>query len=321
MPIATITLVALIGLLASLISPAADAAPPRKDEFPSPQHILGWINKYRTRPEPQKLPQAVKAMSAQGLFRDLEAGGIYIGFMAGVVGDNPDKAERLIAAIFPIPPEDQVAIVRAIAYSGAPDWKGLLVRFAERMPARKVMIERHLEGKLPTLDKIPLEGNAAALDAHWGYYFATGRVATVNRIVDTLGWAKDGNDVEKLTIGSMAKWTLANNALQDKELLDHLKAEKARRPKPVQLQLGEIIEAAETYETGKIRKEATAAIEELKRKGPESVRKLTFWGQAGQAALAVGCVAAGVMGHVEIAVPCVVGGAASSAALRLVTPQ
>src|SRR5262249_28073101 len=163
--------------------------------------------------------------------------------------DNPDKAEKLIAGMFPIPPEDQVAIVRAIAYSGASNWKDLLRNFAERMPARKVMIERHLEDKLPVLEKLQLVGNAAALDANWGYYFATGRPASVNRIIDTLQWAKDGNDVEKLTTASMAKWTLANNALQDKDLLDHLKAEKARRPKLVQAQLAEVIEAAETYET------------------------------------------------------------------------
>lgn len=318
MPIAALLLIALV---AALAAPAVMAAPPRKADFSTPQHILGWINKYRTRPEPMQLPQAVKAMSALGLFRDLEAGGIYIGFMAGVIGDNTDKAEKLVSGMFPLPPEDHVAVVRAIAYSGGPDWKALLVRFAERMPARQVMIERHLEDKLPTLDKIALAGNAAALDANWGYYFATGKFATVDRIVETLAWAKDGNDVEKLTTGSMAKWTLANNALQDKDLLDHLKVEKPRKSKIVQGQLAEIIDAAETYETGKIRKEAMAAIEELKRKGPESVRKLTFWGQAGQAALAVGCVAAGVMGHVEIAVPCVIGGAASSAALRIVTPQ
>ena len=292
-----------------------------KADFSSAQHILGWINTYRGRPDPAMLPRAVKAMSALGVFRDLDASGIYIGFMAGVIADNPDRAEKLVAGMFPMPPEDQVAIVRAIAYSGAPNWKALLQRFAERMPARKVLIERHIADKLPVLEKLSLAGNAAALDANWGFYFATGRMVSVDRIISTLAWAKDGNNVEKLTTGSMAKWTLANNALQDKELLDHLKGEKLRRPKPVAVQLAEVIEAAETYETGKIRKEATAAIEELKRKGPESARKLTFWGQAGQAALAVGCVTAGVLGHVEIAVPCVIGGAASSAALKMFTPQ
>lgn len=312
---------ALIALIVLLCPQAARAAPPKQQPFTSPQQILGWINTYRGKPEPTKLPAAVKAMSALGLFRDLDAGGIYVGFMAGVLSDNPKTADALVTGMFPIPREDQVAIVRAIAYSDADDWKALLGKFAERMPARKVLIQRHLEDKLPTLAKIPLAGNPAAIDALWGYYFATGRMAPVNRIVETLGWVKEGNDLEKLTSGNMAKWTLANNALQDKQLLDHLKSEKERRTKIIAAQLGEVIEAAETYETGKIRKEASAAIEELKRKGPESARKLTFWGQAGQTALALGCVTAGVLGHLEVAVPCVIGGAASSAALKMFTPQ
>ena len=325
MPIIAIALVTLVSLTTWSLggSTTASAVPPPRGmtSFGSPQDILRWINNYRSKPVPERLPEAVRTMSALALFRDLDSSGVYIGFMAGVIGDNPDKADKLVAGMFPMPPEDQVAVVRAIAYSGLPGWKGLLGRFAERMPARKVLIQRHLEDKLPTLATVPIAGNPAALDALWGFYFATGRTAAVDRIVEALGWAKDGNDVEKLTSGSMAKWTLANNALQNKELLDHLKAEQARQPKPIAAQLAEVIEAAETYETSKIRKEAAAAIEELKRKGPESVRKLTFWGMAGQTALALGCVVAGTLGHPEIAVPCVIGGAASSAALRIFTPQ
>jgi hypothetical protein len=312
----------VISLILGLLGPGpARAAPPQRAAFATPQEILKWINGYRSKPEPKRLPEAVHAMSRLALFRDLEAGGVYIGFMAGVLGGNAGAAEKLIGAMFPMPPEDQVAIVRAIAYSGLADWKDQLRRVAERMPARKVLIQRHLDDKLPTLDKLKLEGSPAALDTHWGYYFATGRPATVNPIIAALGWAKDGNDADKLTAGSMAKWTLANNALQDKDLLDHLKAEAGKRPKAVAKELREVIEAAETFETGKIRKEAQAALEDLKRKGPESVRKFGFWSQAGQTALALGCVAAGALGHAEIAVPCVIGGAASSAALKIFGPQ
>lgn len=323
MPTIAFVLAALVSILApSLLGASAIAAPPpREPVFASPQHILRWINGYRARPEPDKLPLAVKAMVSLALFRDLEASGVYIGFMAGVLGDNPQKADKLVADFFPMPPEDQVAVVRAIAYSGLADWKGLLGRFAERMPARRVLIQRHLEDKLPTLAALPLKANAAALDTLWGYFFATGSMVPIGRIVEVLAWAKDGNDVEKLTTGSMAKWTLANNALQSKELLDHLKAEQGKAPKPVATQLAEVIEAAETYETSRIRKEAAAAIEELKRKGPESVRNMTFWGMAGQTAIALGCVVAGTLGHPEIAVPCVIGGAATSAALKIFTPQ
>jgi hypothetical protein len=314
-------LVLTILFLFALLETGAVAASPPKQQFTSPQDVLRWINGYRHKSDPKRVPEAVRAMSALGLFKDLDAGGVYVGFMAGVLADHPDTAESLISKMFPLPADEQVVLIRAIAYSGLPEWKTLLIQFAERMPARKVLISRHLADKLPTLMTLPLDQSAPALDTLWGFYFATGRFESVDRIIATLAWAKDGNNVDRLTLGNMAKWTLANNALQDKELLDHLSGEVKRRPKEVQRELVQIIEAAETFETSKIRKEAFAAIEELKRKGPESARNVSWWGTAGQTALAVGCVVAGAMGHVEIGLPCVLGGAASSAALKFMTPQ
>jgi hypothetical protein len=63
-----------------------------------------------------------------------------------------------------------------------------------------------------------------------------------------------------------------------------------------------------------------ASIEQLKTKGPASARNTLWWGQAGQTALALGCIVAGAMGHVEVGVPCIIGGAASSAALKYMVP-
>lgn len=311
-----IALLALVFLLADAV-PAAQPAVP----FSSPQQVLQWINGYRAKPQPKRVPEAVKAMSALGLFRDLDQGGVYLGFIAGVLGSNPDQADDLVKRMFPMPPEDQVVLVRAIAYSGLTGWKAMLVRFAERMPARKVLIQRHLDDKLPTLGTLPLDQSPAALDVMWGYYFASGRFESVARIVSSLAWVKEGNNVERLTLGNMAKWTLANNAQQDKTLLDWMKREERRQPKAVAKEIAEIVEAAETFETGKIRRDALAAIEELKRKGPASARNASWWGTAGQTVLALGCVVASAMGHLEVGIPCVVGGAASSAALKFLTPQ
>ena len=80
--------------------------------------------------------------------------GVYVGFLAGVCAHNPDRIDALIARMFPLPQEHQWAIVRAVAYSGLPDWRTVLQRNAARMPARRVMIERFLAGKLPTLKSL-----------------------------------------------------------------------------------------------------------------------------------------------------------------------
>jgi hypothetical protein len=300
---------------------ALGAAPAKKKgEFTSAEQILRWINGYRAKPDPAKMPIAVRAASELGVFREMDSAGIYVGFMAGVLQVNPDRAEALITKMFPMPPEDQVAIVRAIAYSDLPDWKGLLSKFAERMPARKGLIDRFVNDKLPNIKQMALDAGAAPLDTLWGIYFATGSYDPVLRMVSILAWAKNQENVEKLTVGSMAKLSLATNASRDKELLDLLKVSLNSETGNTRAVLQEVIDAAETFEFAKVRKDAMAAIEKLKAKGPESARSYQWWGQVGQAALAVGCVAASVMGQIEVGIPCVVGGAVSGAALKALTP-
>ncbi len=285
------------------------------------QAILKWINDYREKPEPKKLPDVVKAMSKLGLFKDLDQGGVYVGFIAGVLAANPETAEKLISDMFPLPPEDQVVIVRAIAYSGLRGWKELLKGFIERMPARKVLIEHHLYGKGATFDTLDLKASPAHVDIMWGHYFGSGRHKGVERILSILSWAKDKNDVEKLTIGSMAKWTLANNIQQDPRLLAFVKGRLGALTKDNAAELREVITAAETFETAAIRKQAMASLDELRRKGPENARNVSWWGQAGQTALAFGCIVASALGQAQVGIPCVIGGAMSNVALKYLTPQ
>lgn len=299
---------------------AAQKKAPQKP-FTGQEELLTWMNGYRTKPEPKRLPEAVKAFIKSGVTKDMDQAGIYIGFTAGVIGSNPDEAEALITQMFPLDPQDQVLLIRAIAYSGHPDWKGLMLKFVERMPARKVLIDKFVFGNKETLAALSFEDNSPAIDINWGYYFATGAETPVARIVKVLAWSLDKDNVDKLTIGAMAKWTLAQNASRDMDLLALLKGLAAEESdKLVRMPLAEVIEAAETLELAKIRKQAMASIEELKTKGPESTRNYNWWGQAGQTVLALGCVAAGALGQVQVGIPCVVGGALSSAALKYLGP-
>ena len=313
---------AMVLALALLATPSVLAAVPKRGvEFNSPESLLRWINGYRTHGKVDKVPEAVQAMSRLGLFRDLETAGVYIGFMAGVLQTNPAKAEKLVARMFPIPPEDQIAIVRAIAHSDLPNWKELMLKFAERMPARKTLIDRFVYGKMPTLRQLELDTGPGPLDMLWGLYFATGSYEPVLRMVSILAWAKDANNVERLTIGSMTKLSLATNAARDKELLDMLKASMAVETKDTRAVLQEVIDAAETFEFGKVRKDAMASIDQLKVKGPASARNVQWWGQAGQTALALGCIVASALGQFQVGIPCVIGGAVSGAAIKYMTPQ
>ncbi len=292
----------------------------RAPAFTSTEAIARWINQYRQKPEPKLLPQAVKAMSAGGVFKDGDTSGLYVGFVAGVLGANPTMADKLVSEMFPLPPEDHIAVIKALAYSGLPNWKKRLQAVAERMPARASVVDKYLNDKLPDILSLQLDSGPAPLDVMWGLYFATGNYEPVLRIISVLSWSKDANKVERLTIGSMAKWTLASNAARDMDLLRLLKTSVQHEPKENAAILREVIEAADLGETGKIRKDAMTAIDTLKVKGSEKARNYAWWGQAGQTALALGCITAGALGAVVVGVPCVIGGALSTAALKAFAP-
>ncbi len=214
---------ALVATLFLLVNPAHAAVTPDIDPRASLGVVQQWIYNYRAKPDYAHVPAAVRVLFHSQTFREPENAGIYLGFIAGSIASNPAKSEQLVNSFFPVPVEDEWVIVRAIAYSGLPDWRGLLRRVAPKMPARKVMIDAYLAGTLPALYEIPLEekkpgmmdklrgvftknpfakdekklnmaltyaGNQDLLDTLWGYYFATGSHLPILRIMQMLPWSK-----------------------------------------------------------------------------------------------------------------------------------
>ncbi|SHH79030.1 hypothetical protein [Bradyrhizobium erythrophlei] len=332
-----------------LLMQSADAAvTPDIDPRASLNVVQQWIYNYRAKPDYVHVPAAVRVLFHAQSFKEPENAGIYLGFIAGAIGSNPAKAEQLVTSFFPVAPEDEWVIVRAIAYSGLPDWKNLLRKVAPKMPGRQVMIDSYLAGTLPTLANIPLEdakpgmfdklrvvftrnpfakddkklkmaqtfaSNQDLLDTLWGYYFATGSHLPILRIMQMLPWTKSRDTLDKLTVGSMARYTLASYAVRDAGLREFLHSELANQPEAIKAPLGEVIEAADTVQLGAVRKDALAAVDELKTKGSDSRQNLDFWGQIGVGAVALGCVSAAALGQVEVGIPCVIGGSASQGLL------
>src|SRR5258708_23240972 len=119
---------AFIAIMSLLISPADAAVTPEIDPSASLNVVQQWIYNYRAKPDYAHVPAAVRVLFHSQSFKEPENSGIYLGFIAGPIGSNPANAEQLVDSFFPIPPEDECVIVRAIAYSGLPNWPSLLRR-------------------------------------------------------------------------------------------------------------------------------------------------------------------------------------------------
>ena len=318
-----------LGALPALAASQAGKPPP-SDPFATADGVMHWMDGYHTAPEPKRVPDAVRAMSRLGLIRDLESAGMFVGFLAGVIAENQAEAEAMIGKMFPLPPEDQGVVLKAIAYSGVPDWKDMLGRVAERTPARKALLGKVLDAKFQPLFATPLETGPVILDTLWGYHLAGGSFEPVQRIISALRWSKERKnsgfelpwkvekiDLNKLTVGATAKWTLTAAGQRDKDLLDLYRLELKHQPPEIAQPLKEVVVAAENFEVARIRKEALEAIENLKRQNPAQGNPWGWWAQAGTTMLSLGCVVAGATGHAEIAAPCIITGAAASGATKL----
>ena len=343
-------ILALLLLLIAFLTGHSAAAASKEVENFSADLALRWINGFRTKPDIKQVPALIKALSRNDAIKDPESAGVYLGFLAGVLRSHPHEARDIASEILPLPYEHQWLLIKAVAYSDVRGWKDILRELAPRMPERHVLIERYLRDELPTLENARLEketdstwdkvkgylgyrkpasppqltydANPELIDTLWGIYFATGDSGPIIQLIELLPWSKERDNTDKLTIGSMAKFTLASNAARDAALLALLKRLRPGQSAQRLAALNDVIEASENVETGRLRKEAVAAIDELRLKGPGSRRNVAWWGQVGEAGISLGCIGAAVAGATAFGLPCVVGGALSSAGLRyLATPN
>ena len=290
--------------------------------------------------------------STRRRFKEPENAGIYLGFVAGAIGSNPAKGRSSsITSFFPVPPEDEWVIVRAVAYSGVPDWRNVLRRLAPRMPARKVMIDSYLAGKLPTLTEIPLEEAKPGMMDKLRGAFTRNPFAKEEQEAEHDGdlrqqsgsagyavgilfrdrlpcsrssascrcchGARAATPLDKLTVGSMARYTpgeLRDPRCQLARISCAASWRGSRRPVKAPLARSG---RGRRHRADRVRcaRMRFAAVDELKVKGSDSRRNLGFWGagrrRRGRARLRIG----GGAGAGRRRHPCVIGGSASQGLL------
>jgi hypothetical protein len=303
--------------------------------FSTPDRLVEWVYDYSKKPTPWRVPAAVRAMRELGLFTDEEKGAFCTGFIAGVLGSNPKDGPALVAKMLPMPDKDQAVLIRAIAFSGRPDWRELLIKFKARMPLREPLIDSYLSGKAKPLMEADLADGPTVVYTLWGYYVATGQYQPVVRIMQALQWSKNKNDgnfsikkifsgwrndpsaVDKIATGATAKWTLASYAERNRDLLNLYRAEYEHQPPEIAQPLRDVIMSAELFESEKIRKDQFGAIEDAQKMQATNEAGMSKAATAGSIAIATGCVAASALGQIYIAVPCVIGGALYTGAMKL----
>lgn len=316
-----------------LILCAAGVAEARAPNFSSSDAVLHWMYDYRSAPAPLRLPEAVHAMRRHGLLADSKKNGFFVGFIAGVLSRNPKSTPKLVKRMLPMPAKEQAVIIRAVAYSGLPNWRDVLSHFRKKMPYRAALIDSYLAGDEPTLMYVPIDHGPEIVYALWGYYYATGHFQPVVRVISALKWApaesKSGFSFrrlftgpgeptyDELIIGATAKWTLAAHAERHRHLLDLYKAEIASRDDEAVVEpLKEIVAASENFRSEDIREEQLVTVDKAKAKKARDELRPSSKVTLSSIAIATGCVVATATGHPEIAVPCVVSGAIFSGVTR-----
>ncbi|MCA3026073.1 MAG: hypothetical protein ING37_09355 [Rhodocyclaceae bacterium] len=237
------TIVRALLLAAALIVGAPAFA--SQGKFADANALGRWITYYYTKPEPQRVAEALLSASAKGFMKEGQKAPFFIGFTAGIFSKNPTSAPSVGEKLASLSEVDQPMLVLGIWYSTYPEAKQLLQRLSKAMPKQKEMIDHLLaNGRLGLLE-LPLEQGPWVLDALWGNFMATGDSAPVVRIISALPWINVRGDISRLSVGGSARWSLISNAIQHKPVMAVCKKELLSQPKEVVELLRDVIAEAE----------------------------------------------------------------------------
>ncbi len=188
--------------------------------FSSQEVFSRWLMFYYEKPEPDRIPDAVKYMSESGILDSNHAIPPVAGFLSGVFRDNPQQIGQWFKDLDGLKEKHLGVAVLGLWYSGLPDSQPRVSAFLDKHPKLGPGFGFTSQGSPMAVEQIPLEQGAWVLDALWGRFMATGESAPVERIITTLAWSDVEGDTNRLLISAAARWSLTSNAVQHKRVLE-----------------------------------------------------------------------------------------------------
>jgi len=181
-----------------------------------------WLTFYYRDPHPDQVVAQLKAWSSEGTLQNSNALAPLTGFLSQVFRQNADQIESWYTQIKNFPKADLETITRAIWISNTKESKLLL---KEKYPG---VFDDQTPPDILTL-KLDAPG---ALDLLWGYYFATGDIKVLRRIVSMFKYADAPKRLEGIPknrsplytiLPDAAKWSISSNAQQHPKILQDCK--------------------------------------------------------------------------------------------------
>ena len=188
--------------------------------FQSQEELSSWFTFYYLKPEPNRVPDAIKYMSEAGVFDNRNAIPPMFGFLSGVFRDNPEKVSGLVNELSSLKEQDIGVVVLGLWYAALPDSQRAAYALINKHPQLKSQFEYLYKGTPIAIETIPLEQGPWVLDALWGRFMATGNSAAVEKIISALPWVDVAGDTARLMIGAAANWSLRSNAAQHNRVLE-----------------------------------------------------------------------------------------------------
>jgi hypothetical protein len=150
--------------------------------FKTLEDATSFTETYYQNPRPELIADLIGALHSSGVTERPNGVPPFIGFFSEVFGAHPAHLAEWRALVAKQEASTRRLLYRALSISKA--------------------------GGVLTLD-----GHSAALnDMYWGAFFASGRTAFLQKLVDQLRYSDERDDEALFFAGATAKWSLANNA-------------------------------------------------------------------------------------------------------------
>ena len=213
----------LLGISASLV--LFSAVPGRAAATSAEQ----WLTHYYQNPQPEQFVPAIFDLSHAGFFEQPGHVSLAIGFIAGVMTQNPDQIDQWLLFSRALPPAHQRLMVSALWYSGHPKGAAYLRAHARGVsPQLRAEIEQLLASG-PALRDAPVL-SASSLNLQWGAFLATGESQHVMNVLAALGSSDPG-------LSSAVRLALAEKAATHEKVQAICAEQLARQPEGVRDQL------------------------------------------------------------------------------------